>query len=195
MRDLEARINAAEALIFDCDGTLLKTPDLYALGWQSAFGAAGLKIDADWYHARAGMSEHVLMDEFEAERGVTLDRGQTVRDLRKAVLRQMHTVAEIPAIASIARKYHDRKPVAVASGGPKAIVIPALEAAGLLPLFKSVVTMDDVANAKPSPDLFLLAAENLAIPAKACLVFEDSPQGLLAAERAGMSAIDVNGLM
>lgn len=195
MRDIEARIEAAEALIFDCDGTLLKTPDLYALGWKTAFGAAGLEMDLDWYHVRAGMSEHVLMDEFEAEKQVTLDRAQTVRDLRKAVLQQMHTVEEIPAIASIAREHHVHKPVAVASGGPHAIVVPALKAAGLFPLFKTVVTMDDVAKAKPSPDLFLLAAEKLAIPETACLVFEDSPQGLLAAERAGMSAIDVNDLM
>ena len=69
-----------------------------------------------------------------------------------------------------------------------------MDAAGLTPLFDTVVTIDDVAAAKPAPDLFLEAAHRLGVPADGCLVLEDSPQGLLAAQNAGMAVVDVNDL-
>jgi len=192
VHDLETRAGAARALIFDCDGTLLQTPELYAEGWQMAFRAVGQDMHPDWYHHRAGMSEHVLLDEFEAEFAVKLDRAAVVREMRQAVLRNLGQVREITEIASIARANAGQKPMAVASGGPRAIVVPSLEAAGLLSLFDCVVTIEDVAHAKPAPDLFLQAASRLKVTAQSCLVFEDSAQGVEAARRAGMEVIDVN---
>lgn len=189
---LQNLLNEARALIFDCDGTLVRTPDLYGRGWQKAFRIAGLDMDLDWYHQRAGMSEHVLMDEFELAHDITLDRERTVRDLRATLLQNMNSVREIPQIASIARQYHGVKPMAVASGGPGEIVLASLEATGLLSLFDAVVTIEDVANAKPAPDLFEEAARRLKTAAGSCLVFEDSPQGMQAAHCAGMPAFDVN---
>ncbi|ASP34146.1 HAD family phosphatase [Labrenzia sp. VG12] len=195
MHDLDTRVGAARALIFDCDGTLLRTPELYAAGWQMAFRTVGQEMDPDWYHHRAGMSERVLLDEFEAEFNVKLDRAGVVRAMRQAVLAQIEEVQEIVEVAAVARAHAGQKPMAVASGGPKAIVVPSLEAAGLLPLFDCVVTIEDVAHAKPAPDLFLEAADRLKTPAGSCLVFEDSRQGLEAAGRAGMDVIDVNALI
>jgi HAD superfamily hydrolase (TIGR01509 family) len=58
-------------------------------------------------------------------------------------------------------------------------------------LFDTVVTREDVRAGKPEPDIFLLAAERVGVPPDRCLVYEDSDEGLLAAARAGMSAIDV----
>ncbi|WP_299482429.1 HAD family phosphatase [uncultured Roseibium sp.] len=188
---LETLLSAAHALIFDCDGTLLKTPDLYTVGWQYAFKKTGLDMDAGWYHERAGMSEHVLMDAFEAEKNMVLDRDRTVRDLRQYILENIHSVQEISKVASIARAKHRHMPMAVASGGSRQIVLASLEASGLLPLFDAIVTIDDVEHAKPAPDLFLEAASRLKTLPEACLVFEDSAQGLQAAANAGMTAIDV----
>jgi len=193
--DIERSIREADALIFDCDGTLLKTPVLYAAAWQSAFENAGLGMDLDWYHDRAGMSEHVLLDAFEAETGVTIDRSRAVRDLRHFILTHMDSVKEIPEIAAIARVSHGHKPMAVASGGSREIVHASLQASGLLPLFQTVVTIDDVGNAKPAPDLFQTAAERLDTEPQFCLVFEDSPQGIAAAKAADMNWIDVNSII
>lgn len=53
-------------------------------------------------------------------------------------------------------------------------------------LFGVEVTGDEVAQGKPEPDLFLLAAERLGVAPASCLVFEDAPAGLEAAARAGM---------
>ena len=195
MAVLEALAQGAQALIFDCDGTLVDTPDLYAHAWQSAFEAAGLKMTADWYHERAGMSEHVLMDAYETGFGAVPDREKIVATMRQIVMQRLGEVREIPAVVEIARQYGGGKPMAVASGGPRSIVLASLRGTGLLPLFDAVVTIEDVAHAKPSPDLFIEAARRLQVPPGQCLVFEDSPQGLQAARNAGMEAIDVNAII
>ncbi|POF30972.1 HAD family hydrolase [Roseibium marinum] len=195
MTVLEDLLETAQALIFDCDGTLLATPDLYAGAWQAAFAFAGQDMAAGWYHKRAGMSEHVLLDEFEKERSVVLDRESVVQAMRSDVLQRIGAVREISAVVGIARRFEGLKPMAVASGGPREIVRASLESAGLMPLFQTVVTMDDVAHAKPAPDLFLEAARRLGAAPADCLVFEDSRQGIQAAHNAGMRVVDVNELI
>ena len=81
--------------------------------------------------------------------------------------------------------------MAIASGGPRDIVRRSLELTGLAPLFKVVVTADDVVHGKPSPDMFLLAAKLMGVPPTQCLVFEDAPPGMKAAEAAGMKYVHV----
>ena len=88
-----------------------------------------------------------------------------------------------------------RRPLAVASGGSRAIVTATLRATGLLPLFDTVVTLDDMGHAKPEPDLLLEAARRLGVPAKRCLMLEDSREGLKAANRAGMRSVDVADIL
>jgi beta-phosphoglucomutase-like phosphatase (HAD superfamily) len=145
----------------------------------------------EWYLAQAGMSEHVLMDAFEAEMGIELDRDQVVRLMRAAFFEGLTELRDIEAISAIACQNRGRLRMAVASGGPEAIVLPTLQVTGLMPLFDAVVTIKDVGHAKSAPDLFLEAARRLGVPPEQCLVFEDSREGLEAAARAGMRAADV----
>jgi HAD superfamily hydrolase (TIGR01509 family) len=80
---------------------------------------------------------------------------------------------------------------AVASSSPSAWIDPWLDRHDLIGLIDVVCTRDHVRRVKPAPDLFLLAAERLAVPPSACIVFEDSPNGLRAAHAAGMHAVAV----
>ena len=182
------------ALIFDCDGTLVDTPPLYVRAWAAGLRPSGHDMPEPWYRARAGLSEHRLMDAFEAEHRLTLNREDVVRRMREAFLAALPDLREIATIAAIARQVRGRLPLAVASGGSRAIVTATLRATALLDLFDTVVTLDDVPHPKPNPALFLEAANRLAVPPARCLVFEDSPPGLEAAHRAGMRAIDVTSL-
>ena len=183
-----------EALIFDCDGTLVDTLPIYASAWAHGFQPSGQSMQRDWYLERAGYSEHALMDEFDADHGVTVDRGQVIALMRQRFLMDLAAVQEITAVAGIARTYQGNLPIAVASGGSRQIVSACLEATGLTKLFATVVTIEDVTRPKPSPDLFLEAARRLGIEPTKCCVFEDSPQGLEAARNAGMLAIDVRSV-
>ena len=192
--DIDALLAKAGALIFDCDGTLIETASLYARAWASGFALSGKTMSVDWYNARAGLSEHVLMDAFEAQHLVKLDQEATVTKMRETFLKEVVLLREIAVVAEIARRNHGERPMAVASGGPAAIVEPSLKATRLHGLFDIVVTLDDVGRAKPEPDLFLEAARRLGVPPERCLVFEDSLQGIEAARQAGMHVVDVAGL-
>ena len=77
----------------------------------------------------------------------------------------------------------------MASGGVKKTVIATMNAVGITELFETIVTQDDVKNSKPSPDLFLLAAEKMRVDPTKCLVFEDSKLGIEAANNAGMKSV------
>lgn len=61
----------------------------------------------------------------------------------------------------------------------------------LLEKFDAVVTGDQVQNGKPAPDIFLLAAQRIGIDPKRCIVFEDSPSGILAGKRAGCVTVAI----
>ena len=180
-----------KGLIFDCDGTLVDSAPLYARAWGAGFAVSGAVMADDWYHDRKGLSEHVLMESFEEASGLTLDRSATIATMREAFLAKLTVLREIRAIGDIARAAKGIMPLAVASGGPRAIVEPSLEHTGLAELFAAIVTLDDVGAPKPQPDLFLEAARRLKLEPTACLVLEDSPIGFEAAEAAGMRWLDV----
>ncbi|MGN6097995.1 MAG: HAD family hydrolase, partial [Bosea sp. (in: a-proteobacteria)] len=138
--------------------------------------------------------EHSLMDLFDADYGVVVDRQQVIRMMRTRFLEDLAAVREITTVADIARSEHGRLPLAVASGGSREIVSACLTASGLSYIFSTIVTIEDVSRPKPAPDLFLEAARRLQVEPSACVVFEDSPQGLTAARAAGMHPVDVRAI-
>ena len=183
-----------DAIIFDCDGTLVDTLPLYHRAYDQAVQAFGVTITEDWYRRRAGMSESVLLDAIEAEFGVNLDRHEVVSRMRTGFVDRLAELREITVVAAIARAWRGRVALAVASGGPRTIVMASLNATGLTALFDTIVTVEEVARPKPAPDLFLEAARRLAATPERCLILEDSAEGLEAARRAGMRAIQVASL-
>ncbi len=71
------------------------------------------------------------------------------------------------------------------------VVEKTLHVVGVSDWFDEVVTADDVSEGKPAPDIFLRAAELLGVNPQDCLVLEDAPAGILAAQRAGMQVIAI----
>nr|WP_220791436.1 HAD family phosphatase [Gluconacetobacter tumulicola] len=179
-------------MIFDCDGTLVDTLPLYLRAWLAALQSeAAHEVAPEWFHGRGGLSEHMVLDLMEAELGRPLDRAAVVRAARRNVLSAMADLREIAVVADLARRYRGTLPMAVASSGSREIVLASLTRTGLLDLFDTVVTIDDVARPKPAPDLFLEAARRLGAAPDGCLVLEDSAEGLAAAGHAGMQGVDI----
>ena len=83
--------------------------------------------------------------------------------------------------------------LAVATGSLERIVRKNLKLLEIEDLIEEIVTSEDCEKGKPDPDIFLLAAERLGVEPGECLVVEDSRNGLIAAERAGMSRVGFNG--
>jgi len=170
-----------EALIFDCDGTLVNSTSLHLRSLQRAFASQGLEVSESWYRDRLGFSRKPLFEAFEREFDVALDY-KAAEGLSESIFASIvHEVQESPAVAWIARKHHGKVPMAVASGGQRFLVEATLMACGLFDLFDAIVTVDDVEEGKPSPALFLEAAKRLQTRPALCLVFEDSDEGVEAA--------------
>ena len=83
--------------------------------------------------------------------------------------------------------------LAVATGSLERIVRKNLKLLEIEDLIEEIVTSEDCEKGKPDPDIFLLAAERLGVEPGECLVVEDSENGVIAAERAGMSRVGFNG--
>jgi beta-phosphoglucomutase-like phosphatase (HAD superfamily) len=194
MMKLGRALHGAKAVIFDCDGTLIDSLPVYERAWTEGFAIGGGRMANDWYRARNGLSEHVLLDAFEETSGLKFDRKQVVSRMRDAYLENMESLSEISVVANIARKSFGKLRMAVASGGPAAIVLPSLRHLQLDTLFDVIVTLDDVGVPKPAPDLFIEAARRLNSKPADCVVLEDSDQGVTAAGKAGMRCIDVRRL-
>lgn len=86
-------------------------------------------------------------------------------------------------------------PLAVATSTQRERAREHLERAALLPLLDALVTRDDVVNAKPHPEPYLLAAERLGVAPEDCLALEDSHPGVRSAAAAGMKVVMVPDLL
>jgi HAD superfamily hydrolase (TIGR01509 family) len=95
----------------------------------------------------------------------------------------------IPGAVEAVGRISEDHPVAVASSAHRAVIDAALEAIGLADRFTVVVSSDEVAHGKPAPDVYLETARRLGAPPAACLVVEDSRNGVLAARAAGMTVV------
>lgn len=178
--------------IFDWDGTLADSHTANFGSIRHALEQQGIDITADWFNMRTGLTSLELARTIGAERDISVDLPQAVRDRDEHYLRAMHSVKTIPPVLDALERFRmTGLPIALATGGGRKTVLPTVRALGLERHFDVIVTRDDVRSGKPSPDVFLEAARGLALDPTTCLVFEDSDQGLRAAREADMDAIDV----
>jgi beta-phosphoglucomutase len=109
-------------------------------------------------------------------------------ELYRDLLRQ-----EFPAIdgaAELIDSLHAaRMRLAVGSSGPKENVYLVLDRLGRRHLFGGIITAADVVRGKPDPQVFLLAAQRVAVPPERCVVIEDAPVGVAAAHAGGMKCV------
>lgn len=183
-----------QAIIFDCDGTLADTMPAHVKAWVASYKSFGIDIAEQPFYDMGGMNNQRIIETLNAKFKYSMDF-ETMQEAKEGrYLEMLHTITEVKAVADIARKYHGRVPIAVASSGMSRVVIQTLAQIGLSSLFDVIVTADDVEHAKPAPDIFLLAAERLGVAPADCIVYEDGDPGLEAARRANMRAVDVRVL-
>jgi HAD superfamily hydrolase (TIGR01509 family) len=82
-------------------------------------------------------------------------------------------------------------PAAIASTAPSGWVLPAAERIGVRPLFRTIVTGDEVPRRKPAPDVYLEAARRLGVSPADAVAIEDSGPGIASAKSAGLTAVAI----
>jgi HAD superfamily hydrolase (TIGR01509 family) len=186
-----------QAIIWDCDGVLLDS-ELLACGVSAAFyTSAGYPLTAAEYICRFfGQSRAQIAAAIMEETG--RDLASAIDWTRKEAAREALFEAELRAIAGIEDVLKEvsgrRLPMAVASGSSLGRLEHSLRLVGLWDyLAPHIYSSEQVARGKPAPDIHLLAAARLGVPAERCLVVEDAEHGTRAGKAAGMTVYGFTG--
>jgi HAD superfamily hydrolase (TIGR01549 family) len=175
------------AFLFDLDGTLVDSVYQHVLAWREAMAGVGIELAVWTIHRRIGMSGGLMANAILRETGHAVTAEEAGRLLRLHAEAYAHlagTIRPLPgACELLAYLTRAGVPWAIATSGRIESARPALEALGVS-AGMPVVTRDQVAHAKPDPDLFLAAAERIGVPIGHSVVVGDSVWDLLAARRA-----------
>jgi beta-phosphoglucomutase-like phosphatase (HAD superfamily) len=179
--------------IFDLDGTLVDTMPLHYRAWNEAMRRAGLRetLSENLFYSFGGVPTRQVAELLGRHYDLPIDVDHVFHEKEALFVEYQADMQLIQPVVDFARRVAEKFPVSVASGGPRVIVRQTLARVGLTGLFPVVITPEDVARGKPAPDMFLLAAQRMGVPAAACLVFEDAEPGIQAAEAAGMKWVHV----
>jgi HAD superfamily hydrolase (TIGR01509 family) len=174
------------ALLFDLDGTLVDSVYQHVLAWHEVLGSAGMELSVWRIHRRIGMSGGLFVNALLRETGKKLSVEETKQLLAQhaeAFVRRLGEVRPLPGARELlSRLTRQNVPWAIATSGSPKTAGPSIKLLDVEP--KVVITREDVAHAKPDPDLFLAAASRLGVDITNSIVFGDSVWDLLAAQRA-----------
>ena len=187
-------MDARQAFVFDLDGTLVDSVYQHVLAWQDALDAAGIELSVWRIHRKVGMSGGLFAN------ALLRETGREVSPEQAGELRRLHAeayaargprVRPLPGARELlAHLTAAGAPWAIATSGYRESAGPTIDLLGV-PEGVPVITRDLVERAKPDPDLFLAAAQKLAVDIEDCIVVGDSVWDLLAARRARALGIGV----
>jgi HAD superfamily hydrolase (TIGR01509 family) len=180
----------ARALIFDMDGTIVDNMRFHEAAWGRLLTEHGLPFDADsFFRKTAGMaSPEILAPLFPEADAARIDALGHDKEIYYRDDYAPHVVPLAGLLSLMARADEAGVPMALATAAPPGNVDLVLDRLQLRERFATIVSPSQGFPGKPNPDLFLEAARRMNVPASDCIVFEDAPNGIEAARRAGMRA-------
>ncbi len=183
-----------DAVLLDMDGTLLDTEKVYLESLIAALAACGYTDDiVALGHAMVGMPasdcEAMLLDRYGAH--FPLADLNAAFSARRDEIFQAGIPLKTGALGLLDALHSHGYPMAIVTSSSRRTAEEHLTLAGIRERFQTVLTRDDVARGKPSPDLYLLAAKQLGFAPACCLAIEDSNPGVAAAHAAGAITIMV----
>lgn len=184
-----------KALIFDFDGLIMDTESPEVQAWQAIYAERGQEFPLQTWVRDVVGSTAANFDpaaHLASLTGQPLDEAGLHARAHAFRLEKQAVAPAMPGVADVvqeARRLGLR--LAVASSSKRDWVERYLRQLGLFDFFEVVKCRQDVERIKPHPDLFLAALTALQVRADEALVFEDSPNGVLAANRAGVRVVAV----
>jgi beta-phosphoglucomutase len=183
----------AKALIFDMDGTIVDNMRFHDDAWESWYGQYGLPFERATFSQRtAGMAiSDIIGPHFPGADAAELDR---LAEEKESVYRETyrpHVAALSGLVDLLDRARSHRVPVAVGTAAAPPNIALILDTLALRERFATIVSPSQGFRGKPHPDMFLAAAERMGVAPGDCIVFEDAPNGVEAARRAGMRAVAI----
>ena len=181
-----AQRSSNPAILFDLDGTLIDSVYEHVLAWAAALRSVGVVVPNWKIHRRIGMNGKSMVPQFLREPEVnrrTVKVGPLEEKHDAAFSKAVRNIRLLPGARELLR-YLRQSSVrwAIATTGDRKQTTRLLRDLKIPPQ-TVVITGDDVIKAKPSPDVFVLAAKRLGVPIENCIVVGDSPWDMLAAGR------------
>jgi HAD superfamily hydrolase (TIGR01509 family) len=191
----ELGMNSSKAVLWDMDGTLINSEELHWLAWRETMTKEGLVITRDQFLSTFGQRNDSIIPAWlgSAATAERIERiGETKENVYRDLVRQVGIAFE-PGVATwLHRLQQHGWQQAIASAAPRANIDAILESLSEKHIFQAIVSAEDVHRGKPDPEVYLLAATRVGVPADRCIVVEDAVAGIEGARRAGMRSVGVS---
>lgn len=185
-----------KGFIFDLDGVIVDTAKYHYLAWKKLANELGFEFTEEQNEMFKGVSRKRCLEILLDIGNIDATQEQFDRWMIEknedylAFIDKMDASEILPDVTEVLDYLEDKKqPIALGSASKNAQ--PILEKVGLLNYFQSIVDGNSVTKAKPDPEVFLIAANDLQVNPKDCIVFEDSVAGIQAANIANMISIGI----
>ena len=181
------------AVVFDMDGLMLNTEDVFDLAGRHLLERRGLEMTDVIRHSMLGRRPVDAFNALKSHTGMTDridDLMHETKELFEAIAE--NSLATMPGLHDVLELIESRNlPRAVATSSPRAYMTPLLERFELLHRFHFTLTAEDVTHGKPHPEIYQIAASKLNVSPAEMLVLEDSETGTRAAHAAGAYIVSV----
>ena len=181
-----------EAVVFDLDGVLLDTEELWDEARREIAAERGGRWRPDAQRAMMGMSSpewsRYMHDVIGLPDPPERISDEVVERLAELYRRQLPL---IDGAVEAVRRIGARWPLGIASSSNRPLIDLFLELTGTQKLFRTTVSSEEVAHGKPDPDVYLEAAARLEVAPDRCAAIEDSENGIRSARSAGMRVVAI----
>ena len=187
-----ARLADGVALIFDMDGVIIDSNPVHREAWVTFNRRFGLETTEAMHESMYGKRNDEIVRNFfgDLPPEEVFSRGAAKEILYRQMIAGRIQDCLVPGISEFLERYRG-VPMAVATNAEAANLDCILDGAGLRGYFRVVLNGSQVKNAKPHPEIYLRAADDLGVSPANCVVFEDSHSGVRAARSAGMKVIGI----
>lgn len=182
-----------KAVVFDLDGLMLNTEDVFGLSGRQLLARRGLEMTDEIHRSMLGRRPNEAFQAMKDLTGIT----DPIDDLKQETRELFSVIAEdhlamMPGLLELLERIETAGlPKAVATSSPRDYMENLLERFELLHRFSFALTSEDVTHGKPHPEIYLTAAARLNIQPHQMMVLEDSETGTRAASAAGAVAVSI----
>ena len=181
-----------EAVVFDLDGVLVDSEQLWAAAREQLVRERGGTWTADATRAMMGMSSRewsrYMRDDLHVDLPAEAISAEVVARLERLYRERLPL---LPGAVETVAAMHAAWPLGLASSANREIIELVLELADLGQFFAATVSSEEVPRGKPAPDVYVEAARRLGVRPEHCVAVEDSANGLRSADAAGMTVVAV----
>jgi HAD superfamily hydrolase (TIGR01509 family) len=180
------------AVVFDLDGVIIDSEQVWEEVRRAYVAEYGREFLPDSQDRMMGMSTGEWSRHLAEEVGVPRTPAEVADDvLGRMAERYRSDLPLIPGAVAAVRRLGERFVLALASSSARILIDQVLATAGLTDAFTVTLSTEEVPRGKPSPDVYLAAADKLGLTPADCAAVEDSSNGLRSAGAAGMAVVAV----